>query len=59
LVLKGFDGERQLAADVGARDKRNGKQWYSRRSKRWGYYELDSPVWLSGASSGMVRGVYV
>ena len=59
MVLEDFGGERQLAADVGARDKKNGKRWYSRRSRRWGYFELVSSVWLSGESSGMVRRVYV
>lgn len=59
LVLEGFDGVRQLVADVEARDKRAGKRWYSRRSRRWGHYELNSPVWLSGASSDVVCGVKV
>lgn len=52
-MLESTDGGRQLVADVEARDK-DGKRWYSRCSRRCGQYNLESPGWLSGASSGWV-----
>lgn len=56
LVLSCAAGGRQLVADVGARDKSDGKRWYSRRSRRWGHGRLDAPVWLSSTWSGGGRG---
>lgn len=59
LVLGSADGERQLVADVGARDKRT-EHGGTADAADAGRYEVDAPVLLSGASSGVVRaeGVY-
>jgi hypothetical protein len=54
-VLRSADGERQLVADVGARDKRTENGGTADLADALGHYELEFPFWLSSASSGFMQ----